>query len=197
MVTERPIDGEALAQRMERVARRANIALLLGLVGLAAAVGALIAPYSPTLRSAIERAVPVKSPEPEQVGPPWDITADDLLREAGLVVSAQEFVLRDRQRRTRATLTVGEDDVVRLSFFDEKGRMHMGLAATTTGGALGFGGSDDQHLAAVLSGDDDGPHLLFFDRDGNPRLSLETKDDRTRLYLGAEGKRQHSRSDLR
>jgi hypothetical protein len=189
-MTERPAEAEVLTRRLDRLVRRANAALLVGIAGLAAATIALIAPYSSTLRTSVERAMPIERAIPERAAAPADFTADDVLRRAGLlnesaVLSANEFLLHDGEGRKRATLTVDEnEDVVRLQFFDNKGKVHAALASTGSGALLGFSGGDH---SLFLSADGPATHLTFLDRD-IPQLGLQAKDDAATLSLGAEGK---------
>jgi hypothetical protein len=105
----------------------------------------------------------------------------------GRVVQATEFLLKDSEGQTRASLKMGSagpdlafydanGKVVRallgvlpsgpaLGFYDPDGKNRISLAISPKGANLTFNDSDEK-LRSELGMLEEGPNLLFLDRDG-------------------------------
>lgn len=108
---------------------------------------------------------------------------DDEAAEGPKSVEAGEFILRDKEGRTRAALTIRPDGTPGLAFYDEKATMRMSLDLgagdenddDTPG--VNIYGHDGELRAAMTIRPDGTPGLGFFDKGRNPRLSLDMAND--------------------
>ena len=126
----------------------------------------------------------------------WRVAGMFALAGAGLIVAlgaaaievpptveAGEFILRDKEGRARAALTIRPDGTPGLALYDEKAVMRLSLDLgakaehdSDTPGVNIYG--DKGELKAALSIRPDGtPGMAFFDRERHPRLSLDMAAD--------------------
>lgn len=106
-------------------------------------------------------------------------------RETPPTVEAGEFILRDKEGRARAALTMRPDGTPGLALFDEKETMRLSLDLGAKGehdsdtpGVNVYG--DKGELRAALTMRPDGtPGMAFFDDRRQPRLSLDMSGDDT------------------
>jgi len=104
-------------------------------------------------------------------------------RETPATVEAGAFILRDKEGRARAALTVRPDGTPGLALFDEKETMRLSLDLGAKGehksdtpGVNVYG--DKGELRATLTIRPDGtPGMAFFDAQRQPRLSLDMAAD--------------------
>ena len=97
-------------------------------------------------------------------------------------VEAGEFVLRDKEGRARAALTIRPDGTPGLAFYDEKATTRMSLDLGADGGdddtpGVNIYGREGELRAALTIRPDGTPGLGFFDKGRNPRLSLDMAND--------------------
>ena len=112
-------------------------------------------------------------------------TAGAAMRETPESVEAGEFVLRDKEGRARAALTIRPDGTPGLAFYDEKKTMRMSLdlgAKGENGGdtpGVNIYGEKGELRAAMTIRPDGTPGIGLFDADRTPRLSMDMAADET------------------
>lgn len=159
VVVERLLELEAATRRLERERRRWRVAG----TTLALGVGLLV-------------------------------TAGAAMRETPTSIEAGEFILRSQDGKTRAALTIRPDGTPGLAFYDEKETMRLSLDLGTDDGndddtpGVNVYGREGELRAALTIRPDGTPGLGFFDKDRNPRLSLDmAADDSTGVNIYGPG----------
>ncbi|WP_165246593.1 hypothetical protein [Paludisphaera soli] len=122
------------------------------------------------------------------------VTAGAAMRETPATIEAGEFVLRDPEGKARAALTIRPDGTPGLAFYDAKERMRLSLdlGSKEQGGGdtpgVNVYGEEGELRAALTIRPDGTPGLGFFDKDRNPRLSLDmAADDSTGVNIYGPG----------
>jgi len=112
------------------------------------------------------------------------VTAGAAMRETPNTIEAGEFVLRDKDGKARAALTIRPDGTPGLAFYDAKEKMRLsidlgaaddGIDSDTPG--VNVYGEEGELRAALTIRPDGTPGLGFFDRNRQPRLSLDMAAD--------------------
>lgn len=121
-------------------------------------------------------------------------TAGAAMNETPKSVEASEFILRDKEGRARAALTIRPDGTPGLAFYDEKATMRMSLDLGADDNndddtpGVNIYGQDGELRAAMTIRPDGTPGLGFFDKGRNPRLSLDmANDDSTGVNIYGPG----------
>jgi hypothetical protein len=121
--------------------------------------------------------------------------------ETSKVITANGFVLKDGQGKTRARLSVEADDKPTMSFYDSGGGLPLSLSGgaepfvvlnrlgtqetVQLGANKGFCGVGiyENKIRAGLSLQKGTPGLELYDAEGKPRVSIATKGERASIYL--------------
>lgn len=171
---------QLLTERLEAAERRGRRARRVGLLAfgasalaLAAASGALLAPYSGFVRVQLDRL----------------FRRGNVVLARKTVVEAEQFVVRGSDGEVRGELALRDDGSLALSLYDREGRARATLAAEADGGAgLSLAGHEGQPGLSLTA-----RNLRFTDREGGAFLtstglgltSWDVQDARSGIWLGA------------